>query len=344
LNLLYIFTGSDDFSLKERLKQIKQALGDESLASANTTLLEAKNLTAAELLNYVQTIPFLAPARLVIVNGLLERFEGAKGKTAAKDTANKNSPDEFARALDNLPPTTLAVLLDYTTAKDGDYREKEKVSVLATNPLFKIIGSRAEVKHFAPLSAQNLPGWVMQRAKQSSIQMSVPAARLLGRLAGPDLWALSTEIEKLGLYAQGRVIEEADVQAMVGYAQEVNIFSLVDAILDCKVKEAQQSLAAFTAGGGSPGFLLFMLVRQLRLMVRYTALKKRGLKEAEVFKVMGGSEYALRKTASQAVCQNMDSLKNIYTKLLETDLYIKTGRFEPELALSLLVAELCGRK
>ncbi|MFA5991888.1 MAG: DNA polymerase III subunit delta, partial [Candidatus Doudnabacteria bacterium] len=230
------------------------------------------------------------------------------------------------------------------TAKDGDYREKEKVSALATNPLFKIIGSRAEVKHFAPLSAQNLPGWVMQRAKQSSIQMSVPAARLLGRLAGPDLWALSTEIEKLGLYAQGRVIEEADVQAMVGYAQEVNIFSLVDAILDCKVKEAQQSLAAFTAGGGSPGFLLFMLVRQLRLMVRYTALKKRGLKEAEVFKVMGGSEYALRKTASQAVCQNMDSLKNIYTKLLETDLYIKTGRFEPELALSLLVAELCGRK
>ncbi|PKH45591.1 DNA polymerase III subunit delta, partial [Dehalococcoides mccartyi] len=231
------------------MKQIKQALGDESLASANTTLLEAKNLTAAELLNYVQTIPFLAPARLVIVNGLLERFEGAKGKTAAKDTANKNSPDEFARALDNLPPTTLAVLLDYTTAKDGDYREKEKVSALATNPLFKIIGSRAEVKHFAPLSAQNLPGWVMQRAKQSSIQMSVPAARLLGRLAGPDLWALSTEIEKLGLYAQGRVIEEADVQARVGYAQEVNIFSLVDAILDCKVKEAQQSLAAFTAGG-----------------------------------------------------------------------------------------------
>ncbi|WP_303677980.1 DNA polymerase III subunit delta, partial [Dehalococcoides mccartyi] len=281
--MLYIFTGSDDFSLKERLKQIKLALGDESLSSANTTMLEGKNLTAAELQNYVQTVPFLAPARLVIVNGLLERFEGSKGKAAAKDTASKTSPDEFARALSNLPPTTLAVLLDYTSSKDGDYREKEKVSSLASNPLFKLVSPGAEVKHFAPLSAQNLPGWVMQRAKQSSIQMSVPAARLLARFVGADLWALSSEIEKLGLYAQGRVIEEADVENMVGYAQEVNIFALVDAVLDRKVKDAQQSLAAFTAGGGSPGFLLFMLVRQLRLMVRYTALKKRGLKEAEIF-------------------------------------------------------------
>lgn len=342
--MLYIFTGSDDFSLKERLKQIKLALGDESLSSANTTMLEGKNLTAAELQNYVQTIPFLAPARLVIVNGLLERFEGSKGKAAAKDRADKNSPDEFARALSNLPPTTLAVLLDYTTAKDGDYREKEKVSALASNPLFKLVSPGAEVKHFAPLSAQNLPGWVMQRAKQSSIQMSVPAARLLARFVGADLWALSSEIEKLGLYAQGRAVEEADVENMVGYAQEVNIFGLVDAVLDRKVKEAQQSLAAFTAGGGSPGFLLFMLVRQLRLMVRYTALKKRGLKEAEIFKAMGDSEYALRKTASQAACQNLDSLKAIYSKLLETDFNIKTGRFEPELAMGLLVAELCGRK
>ncbi|WP_332445351.1 DNA polymerase III subunit delta [Dehalococcoides mccartyi] len=342
--MLYIFTGSDDFSLKERLKQIKLALGDESLSSANTTMLEGKNLTAAELQNYVQTVPFLAPARLVIVNGLLERFEGSKGKAAAKDTADKNSPDEFARALSNLPPTTMAVLLDYTTAKDGDYREKEKVSALASNPLFKLISPGAEVKHFAPLSAQNLPGWVMQRAKQSSIQMSVPAARLLARFVGADLWALSSEIEKLGLYAQGRAVEEADVENMVGYSQEVNIFCLVDAVLDRKVKDAQQSLAAFTAGGGSPGFLLFMLVRQLRLMVRYTALKKRGLKETEIFKAMGGSEYALRKTASQAACQNMDSLKAIYSKLLETDFNIKTGRFEPELAMGLLVAELCGRK
>ena len=51
----------------------------------------------------------------------------------------------------------------------------------------------------------------------------------------------------------------------------------------------------------------------------------------------------MRRTLEQAARYPMPRLKEIYHKLLETDLSIKTGKFDGELALTILVAELCQR-
>jgi hypothetical protein len=39
----------------------------------------------------------------------------------------------------------------------------------------------------------------------------------------------------------------------------------------------------------------------------------------------------------------MARLREVYHELLEADLSIKTGRFDGELALNILIAELCQR-
>nr|NIT57717.1 hypothetical protein [Fodinibius sp.]NIY26299.1 hypothetical protein [Fodinibius sp.] len=53
------------------------------------------------------------------------------------------------------------------------------------------------------------------------------------------------------------------------------------------------------------------------------------------------SEFALRKTLEQADRYPLERLKEVYHKLLEADLSIKTGKYGAELTLSILVAELC---
>jgi len=55
------------------------------------------------------------------------------------------------------------------------------------------------------------------------------------------------------------------------------------------------------------------------------------------------SEYALRRTLEQAGRYSLPRLKQIYRQLLEADLAMKTGRYDSELALDLLVADLCQR-
>ncbi|GAI39824.1 unnamed protein product, partial [marine sediment metagenome] len=53
------------------------------------------------------------------------------------------------------------------------------------------------------------------------------------------------------------------------------------------------------------------------------------------------AEFVWRKTLEQASRYSLERLTELYHKLLEADLSIKTGRYDGELALNILVAELC---
>ena len=51
----------------------------------------------------------------------------------------------------------------------------------------------------------------------------------------------------------------------------------------------------------------------------------------------------MRKVLEQTNKYPMRQIINVYHKLLEADLSIKTGKYDGELALNILIAELCQR-
>jgi DNA polymerase-3 subunit delta len=88
-----------------------------------------------------------------------------------------------------------------------------------------------------------------------------------------------------------------------------------------------------------------MLSRQVRLIVQARELRRLGKPEAEIQNKLGlTSEFSLRKTLEQAQSYRLERLREVYNKLLETDLSIKTGKYEGGLALNLLIAELCQQR
>ena len=181
------------------------------------------------------------------------------------------------------------------------------------------------------------------REKKSSV--SPRAADLLATFVGGNLWVMANEIDKLALFTSGRRIEEDDVRRVVSYAQEASVFALVDAILEAKAGVAEQTLQQLLQQGAPPAYLLVMLARQARMMVRVKELRKQKKYDVEIQDKLGlTSDYALRKTLAQAERYSLTRLKEVYRKLLETDVSIKTGKCEPELALNILIAELCPQQ
>ena len=330
--MLYILSGPDDFSLNDSLARIKKSLGDESLLATNTTILDGQRLTPQQLAAVTETVPFLAPKRLVIVTRLLERFQSKARPGRKKETA-AGPPDgheSFGRCLKQLPASTVLVLIDGQVARG--------------NPLFKEISAVAEVKAFPLFRGEKLNSWIMGRVGKEGGSISPRAADLLARLVGSNLWIMAGEITKLVLYTSGRLIEEDGVRTVVGYAQQANVFAMVDAILEFKVSLALKSLERLLVAGVAPSYLLFMLVRQVRLIVRAKGLKRQGKGERQIQQTLGlASDFALGKTLKQAAGYSFRRLREIYEKLLETDLAIKTGRRDGELALNILAAELCYR-
>ncbi len=332
--MLYILTGEDNFSIHQALEEIKGGMGDPALLFVNTTSLEGQQLTLAQLQNACETVPFLAERRLVIISGLLERFEpGDRARRGKKKAAANNQQDGYkalAAGIRQIPDSAVLVLID---GRIG-----------AANPLLKEISGGAKIRKFSPPRGDELRQWVKQHVAKKGGGISPQATDLLARLIGGNLLAMDSEIEKLTLFASGRRIEEEDVRLLTSQGQEANVFAMVDAILEFKASAAEQLLQQLLQRGAAPAYLLTMLSRQVHMVVRAKELRKQGKSEPEMQSRLGlKSEFALRKTLEQAARYPLGQMEKIYHKLLETDLSIKTGRCEGEIALTILLAELCQR-
>ncbi len=329
--MLHVFHGEDDFSLTEALTEIKAGLGDESSVSTNTTVLQGQNVTPAELMATCDTIPFLAPHRLVIVEGLLGRFE-QQGKARSSRKSADDSWSSLGEYAKRMPDSTVLVLVDRKLRK--------------TNPLLKQLAPLANVREFRPLSENTLAPWIQKRAKRSGGTVTREAAQLLAALVGSNLWLLSSELEKLCVYAFGRPIDKEDVELLVPNAREPSVFTMIDAILEGRAAAATRLLHRLENEGAAPPYLLFMITRQFRLVVQAKDLLRQKRRPADIGSSLGiANEFALRKTVEQARKHPLARLEAIYRRLLDTDIAIKTGRFRGdrgELALDLLVSDLCG--
>jgi len=333
--LLYILLGQDDFSRRQALEGIRKGMGDQALLSTNTTTLDGQQLTLDQLRAVCETVPFLAERRLVIVSGLLGRFEPkSKSRRQGKTTSITNQQNEyksFASHITQIPDSTTLVLIDGR--------------VKSSNPLLRELSTKAQIKSFPRLTNTGLQQWIGQRVKQEGGSISPEAVNLLAKLVGSELWTMVSEINKLVLFTSGRRIEEEDVRRLVSHAQEANVFAMVDAILEFKAGVAEQLLERLLEGGAAPAYLLVMLSRQVQMIIRAKELRNRGESESGIQDKLGlTAEFALRKVLEQADRYPMRQIIEVYHKLLETDLSIKTGKYSGELALNLLVADLCQRR
>jgi DNA polymerase-3 subunit delta len=328
--LLHVLTGEDDFSIRQSLEEIKKSIGDPTALMTNTTTLNGQQVTLDQLRVACETVPFLSEKRLVVVEGLLSRFE-PRGKSGRKKTDHltdrQNEYKSIADCFGQIPDFTELVLVD------------GQVSDL--NPLLRELSAVAQVRSFPLLKEAGLRPWIERRVTEAGGSISPRAVDLLVRFVGSNLWIMANEVDKLVLFVGGRCIEEEDVRVVVSYAQEANIFAMIDAILEFRVGFAQELLQQLLKQGAHPAQLLVMLSRQVRLMFQVKELRSRRKSRSEIQSKLGlTSDFVLRKAWEQADKYSLARLREVYHRLLEADLSIKTGKYDGELALNILIAEL----
>ena len=326
--MLHVFIGEDDYSIRQALEAVRASTGDSESLMTNAVTLDGRTVPAAEVLNAAATVPFLADKRLVVVTGLLEKYE-AKGNGRRKKSAKKDAaPEEWqliADGVTHLPETTELVI---TGGK-----------IAATNPLLKALVPTGRVKTFPALRNNELTVWINREVKERGGSIAPRAAGTLARFVGNDLWTLANEVDKLVQYAGGRQVEEADVQSLVSATQEANIFAMVDAIMEGRPGRAEDLCAALLADGNAPVQLLAMINRQVRIIYQVKDLKARKKTRKDIGAALGlNSDFVLNKALDQSDRYTLDRLRDIYHRLLDTDLAIKTGRYEGELALEVFIA------
>lgn len=333
MTVIHLFYGPDDFSVREALGEIRIGLGDTALAESNISRLDGAKLKPEELASAAQSMPFFGGKRMVIVEGLLSRFEAKEKRASAKSEAsakktNSELPAIFAKVFAGVPDSTEVVLLDAEVGR--------------SNPLFKEIASRADVRVFPLLKGSLLDSWVRKRAEKLGVDLSDTARGELIRLVGGDLWVMHGELQKLAAYAMGKPVGIDDIRKLVGLSREASIFTLVDDVIAGRLKPAGEAMYGMLEAGAAPQYILSMLARQLRFLVRAKDLKASGKSDADIQSALGLADFSFRKTLEQATKHTLPRLNDFYRRLLDTDLDIKTGRYDDELALIILITGMSG--
>lgn len=334
--MIYIFHGEDDFQRAAAVRELRAGMGDPQFAELNTTTLEGRSLSASELRHHADAIPFLSDKRLVLVEGLLARLDPRRKAGEGGDEEEEPNPDLKQQLLDYLPnlaPTTELVFIEHK-------------KLAANNAVLKFAEKHkkgAQVKLFAAPADDKLTDWVIDHVENKGGTIEFSAANDLALFVGADLHALDNEIEKLIVYKNGAQIRRDDVRTMVAPAQEQSIFDLVDALGQRKTQKALELLHDHLRHNANEFYLLTMITRQYRIMLQVRDLATRGMQNDTIQKQLGLHPFVTRKMSEQARNYSVAQLEGIMSKLLDTDVSLKTSKLEPTLALDLLVVELTTR-
>lgn len=348
--MIRILFGSDTFSRRERLVSLKRSLDGDGMLESNTAVFDGSSVTADELRAHCSTIPFLAATRLVIVEGLLKRAErrgggrGARGRAQGAAAAGDDDADAGAapgsdglpawRWLrefpEEMPATTELVLLDDDVAD--------------SNQLLRDLKPVVHWERFEPPGRNDLPGWIFDRAAVKGLHLTQRQSAWLAEVVGPDLWILDNELEKLAVFASpGNAISDQEAETLVVAARQQSIFVLSDHIAEGRRGPALLSVRKLLTDGVSPQQILTMIGRQFRLLALARDAMDSRVPPGQVMERLDTrSQFVVDKTMKQARRFTLPLIRRCYKRIVQADFDTKTGVYDAEVALELLVGDLAG--
>jgi DNA polymerase III subunit delta len=326
----YLLHGPDEFGSLEFLGTLKEKMGDPEMASLNTTVFDGRNVSLPELRAVADTLPFLTPRRLVIVEGWLTKLLG-KDDGDESATPSASAKETFAALLEYLPtmPETTALVF------------VEKRAIPESNAFLKGLAKSewAFVKFFDVPKGEALVNWIRARAKAEGGEFTREAAQALAAVE-TDPRALTNEISKLLTYVDtARAVDLADVEELTPGGGEAKIFDMVDAIGQRRGPQAIRELHKILEKE-EPLYVLGMIVRQFRLILQAKELLEARAGEGEISQALGLHPFPTGKVCAQARNFSLPDLEHVYHRLLDYDTEIKTGKVEPSVALDALIAGL----
>ena len=326
--MIYLLYGGDEVSLEERLSGMKEEVQPAELRDVNISVLDGAVVGLDELAATSGAAPFLADRRVVIVRGLLGRYE-------IQRSARRSGPAErralgewegLPDVLSGVPDTTVLVFAEG--------------ALNSRNPLLALVRPLAETETFPVPRPRELPRWIVDRARRRGIEIEPRAADALAFAIGGNLRIIDSELEKLSVYRGDERIRYEDVRRMVAYVREANIFAAVDAVLERRPDLAVRHIHRLLEEGREPSYIITMIARQVRLVLLARDVKAQGVPRSEVGGRLSLSGYPLQKTLQQEEKISSERLATIHRRLLEADADLKTSAADDTLVLDMLIAEL----
>jgi DNA polymerase III subunit delta len=297
-----------------------RVLRERALAGAivefNHDRVAAKEVTCDGVISLAQTLPTMAPRRLVEVHDA--------------DALGEGGSDRLDAYLDR--PAKETVLL-FLFGEKMDARGK----------LAKSLKKRgAHMARFDHPRERDMPGLVRLRARRQTLTLSAEATEAIAITVGTDLVLLDRALEKLTLVADGREVSLEDIYEHVADTHLEDAFRLTRSLSDGDRAAALKSLAALEAARDEPLRLLGLFAWQLRRVLRARVILDGGGGEAGVGQAFSLYSGRARELSDAARRFEVAEHERRLLRVVQTDRSLKQSRASQWRWMERLVLELCA--
>lgn len=290
--------GDEQFLVERAVQMLLERAIDPSLKDFNFNVFYGNESKGVDIIDAAQTLPMFSERRAVLV----KRAEQLKA----------DALETMLPYIKN-PATGTCLLL---TGTKIDQRKKFFVE-------FKKFGLLVEYKRFYD---NKLPGFIQSEAVSQGKPIDTAAAELLSALIGNNLQELSSQIEKLVVYAGSKVrITVEDVRVMASSSKAFTAFELAKYLGMRDLSNAIKSLDALFLNGEDAPMMIGALTRHFRQLWRVRELLDKKMPSADIGRELSINSFFLGEIVTQARNFSRRELKRIFDEFYRCDVASKTG-------------------
>ena len=301
----------EHFLLKEREGQIRDRLVPRESRDLNFQILYGWEAEVTRVVEFLQTMPFLAEKRLLVIREV-QTFEEV------------NHLDAYMK--DPNPASCLLMTSSELKKKD---------------PLYRKLSRLARVSEVRKPGEDKLADWVVERFAAAGKAIEKDLADALVQTAAGDMAILATEIQKIvSGSGEADTISKDDLSVSVPGGVEV-VFNFLDALGEGDHPKAMAAQKKLLDHGNKPEYLVHMMAWHFRQLIRGRDHMDSGLNPRQAAEKMG-KKYpeAREKFARQIRRATSEGLIQALEILSGYDLELKRGGIPERMVLDRLVLDL----
>lgn len=320
---IYLFYGPEEYLKKYYLENIEKILLSDDLKTLNKIVLEGK-IDINKIIDNCETMPVFSEKKIVVVKN--SGFFKSKGKSEEGKGRGKTQNDDLISLLNNAPDHTCLIFYE----SEIDKRMKA-VDTIKKNGL---------IVEFAFQKPAELVKWVVKVFKSYKKGIDTITASKIVDNCDDGMNEILNEINKIVLFVGEReMVSGEDINSVCSRSIKSRIFDLTDAISAKNNLTALKLLNDMLILKEPIPKILFMITRQIRLMLQIKLLMSEGSSINEAASAIGLTPYTAGKISKQAGNFTVETLKIALERSLEMDEAIKKGKIDDRIAAEILITE-----
>lgn len=314
---VYLFTGEEKYLLDVYLKRMIDIIYDGQDKTMNMDRFNQDNKDFEKILGSLETLPFFADKRVVVLDNL-DLF----------NSKNKSKAEAFIKKMEAVKDTTICFVIEETIDK--------RIG------LFKYINTNGFFCEFSFLDEQELIQFIGRELQRHNIKISTQVAKYFLATVGFELNIINKEISKLIDYLGNEEIVtiEAIDDVCIKHI-EAKIFELVDAIGSRQREKAMLLYQDMIAVKEPETRILFMISRQISLIFQVKLLQEKRVNISTIAKKIKVPEFVAKKLVMQSQKFSLNNLNEHIKSLVELEFGFKSGKIELGTGMELFILQMC---